>query len=326
MAHYKIVAVEPFRDEYSIETAVAGQIGAEAVFIKTLDYPRIYAEIPDCDALVIQFLQIDNDLLDRIPRCKIIVRAGVGLNNIDLKACAARGVMVANVSDYMQGEVADHIMAMFLAINRKLMLLNQQVRSGAWSTKDARPMYLLKTQSMGILGCGQIGRMMGARAQAFGMKVYGHDPYLPREVFGRLGITPVDSLDEFFDTIDHLSIHMPLTGETRHIVNYERLCRLKPHSIVLNSSRGPVLCSDGLYRALKEKRICGAGLDVLEEEPPQYPIPLAEFDSVLFSPHVAYYSQEGENSIKRNSFEEIVRFFTEGRPKHWVNQQYFPAS
>lgn len=326
MSRYKIVNVEPYWDEYSIEREVAAQIDAEAVFIKTIDYDRIYKEIPDCDALVIQYLKIDDDLLDRMPKCKIIVRSAIGVNNIDLKACADRGIMVANVPDYMQGEVADHIMGMFLAVNRKLMFLNRQVRSGAWSAEDARPMHLLKTQSMGILGCGQIGQMTAARAQAFGMKIYGYDPYLPREVFGRLNITPVDSLDAFFSTIDHLSIHMPLTENTRHIVNYERLCRLKPHSIVLNSSRGPVLSGDGLYRALKEGRIYGAGLDVLEEEPPKFPLPLAEFDTVLFSPHIAYYSQEGEINMKRKSFEEVVRFFTEGRPKHWVNQKFFPVA
>lgn len=326
MSRHKIVNVEPYWDEYSIEREVARQIDADAVFIKTIDYDRIYEEIPDCDALVIQYLRIDDALLDRMPKCKIIVRSAIGVNNINLKACADRNVMVANVPDYMQGEVADHIMAMFLAVNRKLLRLNEKVRNGRWSAEDARPMHLLKTQSMGILGCGQIGQMTAARAQSFGMKIYGYDPYLPCEVFARLDITPVGSLDEFFSTIDHLSIHMPLTEETTHMVGYERLCQLKPHSIILNSSRGPVLSSDGLYRALKEGRIHGAGLDVLEEEPPTYPMPLAEFDTVLFSPHIAYYSQEGEINMKRKSFEEVVRFFTEGRPKHWVNRTFFPAS
>lgn len=326
MSRYKIVNVEPYWDDYAIENEVAKQIDARAVFIKTIDYGRIYEEIPDCDALVIQYLKIDNDLLDRMPKCKIIVRSAIGVNNIDLQACADRGVMVANVPDYMQGEVADHIMSMFLAVNRKLVQLNRKVRDGRWSAEDARPMYLLKTQSMGILGCGQIGQMTAARAQAFGMKIYGYDPYLPREVFAKLNITPVDSLDEFFETVDHVSIHMPLNEETKHLVNYDRLCKLKPHSIVLNSSRGPVLSSEGLYRALQEGRIYGAALDVLEEEPPTYPLALAEFDTVLFSPHIAYYSQEGEINMKRKSFEEVVRYFTEGRPKHWVNQKFFPAS
>lgn len=326
MPRYKIVNVEPYWDDHAMEKEVATRMGAEAVFIKTIEYDRIYKEIPDCDALVIQYLTIDEDLLARMPKCKIIVRSAIGVNNIDLKACADRGVMVANVPDYMQGEVADHIMAMFLAVNRKLVFLDRRVRGGIWSAEDARPMHLLKTQSMGILGCGQIGRMTAARARSFGMTIYGYDPYLPREVFEAENITPVDSLDGFFDAIDHLSIHMPLTEETTHLVNYERLCRLKPHSIVLNSSRGPVLSGDGLYRALKEGRIHGAGLDVLEEEPPTWPLALAECDTVLFSPHIAYYSQEGEMNMKRKSFEEVERFFTEGRPKHWVNQRFFPAS
>lgn len=323
MPRYKIVNVEPYWDEYSIEIEVAKQIGADAIFIKHIDYSKIYKEISDCDALVIQYLRIDDDLLDHMPKCKIIVRSAIGVNNIDLKACADRGVMVANVPDYMQGEVADHIMAMFLAVNRKIVYLNKRVREGSWSAEDARPMHLLKTHTFGILGCGQIGQMTAARAQAFGMKVYGYDPYLPREIFKAANITPVDTLDEFFSTIDHVSIHMPLTEETRHMVNYKRLCQLKPHSIVLNSSRGPVLSSEGLYRALKEERIYGAGLDVLEEEPPSHPMALGEFDTVLFSPHIAYYSQEGEINMKRKSFEEVVRFFTEGRPKHWVNQEFF---
>jgi D-3-phosphoglycerate dehydrogenase len=119
---------------------------------------------------------------------------------------------------------------------------------------------------------------------------------------------------------------MPLNAETTHLVNYNRLCLLKPHSIVLNSSRGPIVSGKDLYRALKEGRIDGAGLDVLEEEPPAVPIPLAEFDTVLFTPHVAYYSQEAEINMKRKSFEEVVRVFTEGRPKHWVNKQFFPQA
>lgn len=323
MSKFKIVNVQPYGEDYSIETAVAKELDADTVFIKDIEYDQIYKEIPDCDALVIQYLQIDDALLDRMPNCKIIVRSAIGVNNIDLEACAKRNVMVANVPDYMQGEVADHIMSMFLAINRKLLYLNDRVRSGHWVAADARPMRLLKTQKMGILGCGQIGQMTARRAQSFGMKTYGYDPYLPKHVFEACDITQVEDLDDFFDAIDHLSIHMPLTEETEHLVNYDRLCRLKPNSIILNSSRGPIVSNDDLYRALKEKRIYGAGLDVLEVEPPVQPIALAEFDTVLFSPHVGYYSEEALENMKRKSFEEVVRTVKTGKPKHWVNEKFF---
>ncbi|MCC8193235.1 MAG: C-terminal binding protein [Deltaproteobacteria bacterium] len=324
MARYKIVNVQPYWEDCSIERKIADQIDASCVFIMDIDYEAIYREIPDCDALVIQYLKIDEDLLKRMPGCKVIVRSAVGINNIDLKACADHGIYVANVPDYLQGEVSDHVMAMFLAINRKLRFLDGRVRSGHWSVNDARPLYLLKTQSMGILGCGQIGRQTASRARAFGMKVYGYDPFLPEEVFLAENIIRVKDPDELFSRSDHISVHMPLTPETTHMVNYDRLCRLKKHSIVLNSSRGPVVSNDDLYRALKEGRIFGAGLDVLEEEPPTLPLRLAEFDTVLFTPHVGYYSQEAEMNMKRKSFEEVVRFFTEGRLKHCVNQQFFP--
>lgn len=323
MSRFKIVNVEPYGEDYSIEEKVAKELDAETVFIKTIDYDAIYREIPDCDALVIQYLQINDALLDRMPKCKIIVRSAIGVNNIDLEACAKRNVMVANVPDYMQGEVADHIMSMFLAINRKALYLNERVRAGHWDAADARPMRLLKTQSMGIIGCGQIGQMTAKRAQSFGMKIYGYDPYLPEEVFAACDITPVENIDGLFDLADHISIHMPLTPETEHLVNYERLCRLNPHSIVLNSSRGPIVSNDDLYRALKEKKIYGAALDVLEVEPPELPIPLAEFDTVLFSPHVGYYSEEALENMKRKSFEEVVRTTKEGQPKHWVNKKFF---
>ncbi|MDR2503526.1 MAG: hypothetical protein LBD82_03975, partial [Deltaproteobacteria bacterium] len=240
MSKYKIVNVQPYWEDCSIEMEVAVRMDAEAVFIPTIDYERIYKEIPDCDALVIQYLTIDEDLLRRMPRCKLVVRSAVGINNIDLKACAQRGVMAANVPDYMQGEVADHVFAMFLAINRKLLALNTQVRAGRWGVDLARPLHLLKDQVLGILGCGRIGQMTAARARAFGMKVMGPDPYLPAELFAGLEIERVPDLDDFFSRIDHLSIHMPLTDETVHMVNYERLSRLKTHSIVLNTSRGSV--------------------------------------------------------------------------------------
>ena len=323
MAKYKIVSVEPYWEDCSLEMDIAKKMDADAVFIMTIDYDRIYEEIPDCDALVIQYLRIDDALLDRMPKCKIVVRSAIGVNNIDLEACARRGVMVANVPDYMSGEVADHIMAMFLAVNRRLVHLNRRVREGHWNPQDAKPILLLKNQAMGILGCGQIGRMVGARASSFGMKVFGHDPFLPEEEFAKHGITRVEKLEAFFEAIDHLSVHMPLNESTHHVVNYDLMRRLKPHSIVLNSSRGPVIDNADLYRVLKEGRIFGAGLDVLEVEPPEFPLPLAEFDNVLLSPHIAYYSQEGEINMKRKSFEEVGRALLEGRPKHWVNEKYF---
>ena len=186
MSRFKIVNVEPYGQDFSIEKTVAKELDAETVFIQTINYDEIYKEIPDCDALVIQYLTIDDDLLDHMPKCKIIVRSAIGVNNIDLEACAKRNVMVANVPDYMQGEVADHIMSMFLSINRKLSYLNQRVRDGFWDAADARPMRLLKTQTMGILGCGQIGQMTAKRAQSFGMKIYGYDPFLAQRRLCRM--------------------------------------------------------------------------------------------------------------------------------------------
>jgi D-3-phosphoglycerate dehydrogenase len=220
-------------------------------------------------------------------------------------------------------EVADHTVALFLACARKIPRLHASVKEGQWSVDLAKPMPRLQGKRYGLFGYGNIAQRVARRVQAFGLHVMAFDPYVPADVFAAQQVARAASLDELLRAVDFLSIHAPLTEETRGILNAARLQLLKPTAMVVNTSRGPLINEADLLAALREGRIAGAGLDVLTDEPPTFPLALAALDNVVLTPHTAWYSDDAMPELRRKASAEVVRTLTEGRPKFWVNQRAF---
>jgi D-3-phosphoglycerate dehydrogenase len=304
---------------FDLEAGIARENGFEFACLNTRDEEAVIKGARDADGLVVVYAQIGEKIMASLDKCKIIVRTGIGYNNIDVDAATRKGIMVANVPDYCAGEVADHAMALLLSLVRKITFLAGQVRKGKWSVLEAKPIPRLSETTLGLYGCGNIAQGVARRARAFDIAVVGFDPYLPDAVFDGSGIKRVDSLDELYAASDFVSLHAPLTPETRHVIDRDALRRMKKTAVIVNTARGPLIDHDALLEALQEGVIAGAALDVTEEEPPVFPLPLAALDNVLLTPHAAYYSESSEPELRTKAVREVIRTLTEGRPKFWVN-------
>lgn len=278
----------------------------------------------DCDAVMCDYAEISEEVLSGLEKCKIIVVAGMGVDNVDLAAAAKRKIMVANIPSYCIGEVADHAMALFLACAKKIVRYDRDVKAGIWNSQTYTPIYRLAGMNFCCFGFGKISRRVAKRAQAFDMKVYSYDPYLPDSVFEEAGVTRVRSLEELASMADVFSIHVPASAQTKGIVNQSVFRLMKPTCIVINVARGALVNTDDLAAALIRGQIMAAGIDVQENEPPiPGHNPLSMLENAVLTPHVAYMSVDAEQELRETMAEEVVRALTGSRPLSWVNEKLF---
>lgn len=262
-------------------------------------------------AFINQYLPMDEVIFKGIPTLKLIVRYGVGVDNVNLDDATRYGVQVCNVPDYGTFEVADQAMALTMTLLRKVHIASQETKQGIWSIASAKPIYRLSELTVGVLGTGRIGSAYAQRAQAFGCRVVGCE-IDPSRAGSVKGIDYVD-FEELLKISDVLSIHCPLTDETHHLFNETTLQKMKPNAFLINVSRGPIIDEAALNKAMDEKWIAGAGLDVMEKEPPDKNNPLLKQPNVLVTPHIGWYSEEASRDLKRLAAEEVVRFM-KGEP------------
>lgn len=320
MPKYKVFMTDKTWPDLEIEKNILREIDAELVLGSGGTPEEICREGKDCDALMVLFTPMGRENLEIFEKCGLLVRMGIGTNTVDLATATRKNIMVCNVPDYCQEEVADHVMALFLEITRKVGILNSQVKGGGWDMTIADPVPRLQGKVFGLWGCGGIGQMAGHRAAAFGMKLAGYDPYQSEDVFEENGIRRYVDLKRFLAEIDVLSLHVPLTPDTEHMINAETLGMMKPSAYLINTARGPLIDEDDLCVAVKEGTIAGAALDVLHVEPPKDVSKFASIPNILITPHAAWNSEDAIPELRVKAAREVVRFLTEGRPKNLVNR------
>ncbi len=243
-------------------------------------------------------------LLDAAPQLRVIGRAGVGVDNIDLEAARVRQVVVVNAPAATTDAVAEHTLALLFAVARRLTEADASLKAGRWEKKRLQGLELAG-RTLGLIGVGRIGAAVGRRAAALGMRVLGYDPYLQPEVLRQRGVEPVPTLDALYAQADVLSVHVPLTPETRGLLNAEAFARLKPGAIVLCTARGGVIDEDALLAALEQGRVWGAGLDVFAQEPPG-PSPLVTHPRVVATPHIAAQTAEAQQRVAVDIVNEVL--------------------
>jgi phosphoglycerate dehydrogenase-like enzyme len=270
-------------------------------------------------------------MLDRMPSCRVVVRAGVGFDNIDLKAAGERGIAVCNTPDYGTMDVADHAIALTLAFLRGITMYNAAILDdpvGGWRFDAVPTIRRLSTQTFGVIGLGRIGTATALRAKALGMRVIFFDPYRPTGTELALGLERVATLQDLLQQSDVVSIHTPLTAETRHLISTAALAAMKPQAILVSTARGPVIDLAALLPALAEGRIAGAALDVLEVEPLPADHPLMRAwrapgspirDKLVLTPHAAFYSPSSLVDLRRKSAATAAEYLREGRSRDCVN-------
>lgn len=293
-----------------------------AAGVEVQPVPLADAALGDSDVVVSGGAPLDAAFFGRLRDTRLLLRPYVGYDDIDVAAATAAGVLVANVPDAIDVDVANQAMALILAANRELPRLDAFVRDGSWArirrrTPDGLVLHRPDSQTLGFLGFGRIAWATARRAAAFGYRMIAHDPYADDEAFADASVEPV-SLEELLERSDVLSIHVFLSPETHHLLNAERLALMRPTAWVVNTSRGRVIDEEALVAALREGRLGGAALDVMEREPLDPASPLVGMSNVILSPHVAGYSAEGSRQLRERAAEIALQVARGGLPQRHV--------
>jgi D-3-phosphoglycerate dehydrogenase len=318
MSRFKVVVTDYVFPSLDIERAVLGAIGAECVALQASSEEPLVEAVPDADALLVCYAPVGRRVINATTRCRIIARYGIGVDNVDTDAASARGIVVTNVPDYCVEEVSDHALALLLALARKVAVLDRRVRAARWNARDAVPIRRLRGQVLGLVGFGKIPKALAAKAKGLGLEVMAFDPYLDEAHIGAHGARKVD-LTTLLARADFVSIHAPLTPQTRGLIGEAELRAMKPTACLINTARGPIVQEAAVARGLREGWIAGAALDVLEYEPPAADHPMLSLDNVILTPHVAFYSEESLQELQRKASEEVARVLTGQPPRYPVN-------
>ncbi|HEU4702835.1 MAG TPA: C-terminal binding protein [Conexibacter sp.] len=303
----------PFTEE---ERATLQRAGIELDELAGHDPAELSARAPTADCVFVYHARIDAPLIAQLERCRVIVRCGVGYDKVDVPAARAAGIEVAYVPDSAVEDVADHTLALILACARRLTLADRTVREGQWLTPDAfGPMHRLGSRTLGLFGLGRIASAVARRAQAFGMTVLAHDPFVEQATVPDVRLVDEEAL---LASADVVSLHVPLSPATQGLIDSRRLSLFKPGAILVNTSRGGLVDEAALLEALSAGRLAGAGLDVFEHQPLDPSSPLLSRSDVVVTPHCAAYSVESLGDLRRRAIDEAIRVLEGAPPLHPV--------
>jgi D-3-phosphoglycerate dehydrogenase len=316
--------------DVAIERAIIEGAGLELTAAQCKTEDEVIDVARNADAIIAQYATVGAKAIGALTRCQVIARYGTGVDIVDVDAATRRGILVTNVpNDWCENEVADHAMALLLAVGRKICAYDRACRDGTWQWQTGYPIHRLRGSVIGLLSFGAIAQAVAARAAGFGLRVIAHDPYLPAPAITTRGATPV-SFGELLEQADYLVVQAPLTKETHHLIGEAELRRMKPTAFLVNTARGPIVSDDALYRGLREGWIAGAALDDIEEEPAKQrdwkPVnPLFTLPNVVVTPHAAYYSEEAIHTVRDFAAHEVVRVLTGQAPVSPVNADQLTA-
>ena len=303
-----------------VEAEVLACVGADVTLAETEEEAVLLSLVGDADAILTCWAAVPATMIRAGTRLQVVGRFGIGVDNIAVEEATRRGIPVTNVPAYCLDEVSEHVLALIFAFGRRIHEYDRRVRSGVWETRASAPLHRIRGSTLGIVGFGRIGRTLARKAVALGMRVVASDPYLDPSMFESEGCLGY-SLSGLLAEADYLSLHVPLTPSTRHLIGEAELRRMKPGAFIINASRGGVVDQEVLIRALREGWIAGAGLDVFEPErlPPSHPI--FSLPNVLATPHVAFYSEESLHDLRTAASANVAAILSGHRPQSIVNPE-----
>ncbi len=303
-------SIEEEKEEFS-------QMGAELILAQVQEERELIRVCQDADGLLNQYALLSRKVLQNLPKCKVVSRYGVGVDSVDLKAATDLGIIVANVPDYCMDEVADHTLTMILALIRKTAFFDQKVKSGQWDFHLGIPIHRTRGRTLGLIGCGKIGLEVAKRISSFGVRVIAFDPYLKDVPEG----IELKDFDFILRESDVISIHCPLNDSTHHLIGDREFKKMGKRPLLINTSRGPIIDEKALIQSLEDGLVSGAGLDVLEKEPPDSQNPLLKMENVILSPHVGFYSEESISELKRRTAKNVSDVLLGRWPRSVVNSE-----
>lgn len=316
----KVVLTDYVWESLEPEEKLFASLGADFIAIQCKSREELLDVAEGAQVLLnTYFAPLDRSLCESLPALKMIARYGIGVDTIDLEAATDHGIIVTNNPTYCLDEVAEHTMALLLALARRVTIYDRDVRRGVWDVEAAKPIRRISGKTLGSVGFGNIARKVAKRARGFEMRILYYDPFVPAEAGAEEGAESV-SLETLLPDSDFVTIHAPLIPETRHMIGEAQLRMMKPTAFLINCARGPIVEDAALEKAVSEGWIAGAGLDVLEAEPPLSPEhPLLHAPQNIVTPHSGWYSEESLVGLHEGAPAEVARFLQGERPINVVN-------
>ena len=322
MAKFRVVVTDDrHNNDYRAERQVLSEVDAEVIVANCFTDDEVLEACRDADGMLVNGAPVTAKVVENLQKCKIISRYGVGYDNVDVAACTAKGILVANVTDYCSEEVSDHALALLLACARKVARRDAQVRAGMWNIKSEDPVYRMAGKVFTLLGYGAIARALHRKIAGFNFsRILVYDPYVDKETIESTGAEKVD-WETAIREADYISIHIPLNEETRGAVDSKAFSMMKPTAILVNTSRGAVVDEQALIDALISKKINSAGLDVFWKEPLDPAHPLMKIENCVLTDHAGWYSEESIVELKIKTAENVRDVLAGKKPKSIVNRE-----
>jgi D-3-phosphoglycerate dehydrogenase / 2-oxoglutarate reductase len=323
MAKFSVAVSDSVFPNLDLAREVLSPIGAELRLASEPVSEKIMEVAREADALLVTYAKITGEMIRQLKRCRIISRFGIGVDNVDLSAATSARIFVTKVPDYCVDEVSDHTMALLLALIRKVPFADSLVQSGRWEMPAVVPIHRIRGKILGLVGFGKIPQLVAPKAKAFGLKIVAYDPYASADLMKQAGVEKVE-FAELLQKSDYVSVHAPLSTETRNLLNAAAFERMKSTAYLVNTARGPLIDEAALARALDSGLLAGAALDVMVDEPPKNS-PLFGRPNVIVTPHTSFYSVEALGELQTKAAEEVVRVLQNKRPLAPVNPELLDA-
>jgi len=320
MAKFKVVMVKHGYPSVEPERKVVTEAGGEFFDGDQLSDAEEDRLCTEADAILVRWRKITPAMIKTYRRCKILIRYGVGFDNIDVNAATEAGILVGHLPLYCLDEVSTHTVALWLACVRRVVETHQKLVGGGWDANPPAPVFCTRGKTFGLIGLGNIGQSVARKLAGWGMTLLASDPFVDPKSAQELGVRLVDQ-ETLLRESDYVSLHVPLLPETRHLMSEPQFAQMKPGAILVNTARGPVVDAKALLGALNRGHLALAALDVFEEEPPQANSPLRTHPRMILSDHVAWYSEESQAELKVSAAEEAVRVCQGGLPRSIANPE-----
>ena len=319
MADLKVVVTDDRYGSYEEENAVFKEIDASVEVHDQMDEAETVRVLKDADGILVNLHPLPAKVIEKLEKCRVISRYGVGYDNVDVETATSKGIWVARVPDYCLEDVSDQAMALLLGCVRKVAFKDRRIRQGSWNLHKEQPSFRIAGKTLGLVGYGAIARTLHRKMSGFGLeRVLAFDPYLDPEKIAENGAEPVD-LSRLLKESDYLSVHAPLNEETRGLIGRRELALMKATAILVNTSRGPLVDENAVAEALAEGKIASAGLDVFASEPLPPESPLLKLANVVLSDHAGWYSEESVAELKTKAAQNVLAVLKGDKPIYPVN-------